>query len=713
MNCRARRGSRRTLRAVSESPAILVLPAEVANQIAAGEVVERPASVVKELVENGLDAGARTITVSIDGGGLARIAITDDGHGMSPEDLALSVVRHATSKIRAASDLFGVGTYGFRGEALASIGSVSRLVLTSRRRDASEGCEVRLDGSATPALRPVGCAVGTTVSVEDLFFNTPARRKFLRTAQTEWGACADTVQRLALPRPDVRFVLRKDGKTSREFLRRDTIAERVREMWPDEILTEIDGRRGPVRVQAFLGPPERARSGTAGIAVYVNGRFVRDKVLLRAVAQAYGSTLDGGRYPPGAIVLEVSPSEVDVNVHPQKAEVRFAQQNEVFSSVVTLLREGLASAPWARALLGAPTHASRDDGWGQRFTGAPYEPSHPPRPYAIDRDRANSPASPPRSLFDRAPSEERAPSSPFGPPVPDGDARASADPSPAPSRDDPLSSASRDPWGLEGSPSAGPFADLHATAAASMDGLSPPAPDAPARHASPFEIPHDAHDTAPTRDALDAMVTALARGHRADTGMPERQTFASLRFVAQVRRMFLICEGEWGLVMLDQHAASERVVFDRLRRGYASREVRVQPLLVHETLEVSAREVALAEEHADHLARVGFELTSVGPNTLAVRAVPALLGRADPRRLARDILAEIARKGSDFSRALDLVLATMACHGSVRGGDDVPPEEARALLASLDECDFGGHCPHGRPVLFSIKWSELERRVGR
>jgi DNA mismatch repair protein MutL len=245
--------------------------------------------------------------------------------------------------------------------------------------------------------------------------------------------------------------------------------------------------------------------------------------------------------------------------------------------------------------------------------------------------------------------------------------------------------------------------EADSSAASDVDGLS--------SAASAATTPHD---TLGTHDTLDAMTATIARGLRtADNGMPERQAFGSLRFVAQVRRMFLVCEGEWGLVMLDQHAASERVVFDRLRRGYASREVRVQPLLVHETLEVSAREVALADEHAEQLARVGFELTSVGPNTLAVRAVPALLGRADPRRLARDILAEIARKSSDFSRALDLVLATMACHGSVRGGDDVTPEEARALLASLDECDFGGHCPHGRPVLFSMKWSELERRVGR
>ncbi len=660
---------------MTDLPSIQVLPPDVANQIAAGEVVERPASVVKELVENSLDAGARTLTVSIDGGGTARIAITDDGAGMTRDDLSLSVVRHATSKIRSADDLLGVGTYGFRGEALASIGSVSRLILTSRKRDSEEGCEVRLDGNATPSVRAVGCAVGTTVSVEDLFFNTPARRKFLRTPQTEWGACADTVARLALPRPDVRFVLRKDGKTVREYLRRDTIGERVREMWPDEILTEIDGRRGTVRVQAFLGPPERARTGTTGIAVYVNGRFVRDKLLLRAIAQSYGSTLDGGRYPPGALLVEVPAAQVDVNVHPQKSEVRFANQNEVFASVVSLLRDGLSSAPWARALTGAPTSAPAEDPWSARFSGAPYTPAHAARPYSVDsaapRESAitEAPAPAVRSLFARG--------------------EPSVEPAPEP-----------DPWGLAPVSSASISSGESAVAPASAPSGAPSV-DAASDYASVMAA------------AAALGVAPRTVGLSSDTGLPERQTFGALHFVAQVRKMFLICESEWGLVMLDQHAAAERVVFDRLRRGYSAREVRVQPLLVHETLDVSAREIALAEEHADGLARVGFELTTVGPNTLAVRAVPALLVRADPRRLARDILAELGRQGSEFSRALDLVLATMACHGSVRAGDDVTAEEARALLTALDECDFGGHCPHGRPVLFSIKWAELERRVGR
>ncbi len=641
-----------------KSAKIVVLAPDVANQIAAGEVVERPASVLKELVENSLDAQSRTITVSIDGGGLARIAITDDGAGMPPEDLALSVLRHATSKIRSADDLLGVATYGFRGEALASIGSIARLILTSRTRDAEEGCEVRLDGNATPVIRSVGCAFGTTVSVEDLFFNTPARRKFLRTPQTEWATCADVVARLALPRPDVRFVLRKDGKTVREYLRRDTIGDRVKELWADESLAEMDGRRGGIRVRAFLGAPERARSGSSGISIYVNGRFVRDKLLLRAVAQAYGSTLESGRYPPGAVLVDVAPTQLDVNVHPQKAEVRFAQQNDVFSAVVSLLREGLSSAPWARSIMSAPVHTSSDDGWSSRFSGGPANPTsatsspasdsaieHTPKPYSLEGARTASP----QPLW----------------PVSAG------------THTEPEQRSLLDPWG-------------------------------PSPHTSPAKI--QAPDEYST---VAAALESVARPLSSDTGLPERTTFSSLHFVAQVRRMFFICECDWGMVMLDQHAAAERVVYDKLRRAYASREVRVQPLLVHETLEGTAREVALAEEHADQLSQIGFELTPMGSTTVAIRAVPALLVRADPRRLARDVLAELARHGNDFSRAYELVLATMACHGSLRGGEEVAPEEARALLSALDDCDFGGHCPHGRPVLWSMRWSELERKVGR
>lgn len=631
---------------------IAILPPEVANQIAAGEVVERPASVLKELVENALDAGARTITVIVDGGGIARIAVTDDGTGMSPQDLPLSVVRHATSKIRTAEDLIRVETYGFRGEALASIASVSRTRITSRLRDSEEGAEILVEGGTVVACRPVGCAVGTTVSVEDLFYNTPARRKFLRSPQTEWGACADALARLALPRPDVRFVLRRDGKIVRDWLRHDDIVSRAREIWSDEPLVEMQGERGALRLLALLGPPERARAGTSALALYVNGRHVRDRLLLRAVAQAYGSTLEGGRYPVGALLITLPPTEVDVNVHPQKSEVRFAAQNDVFAAVVSILREALGGAPWARATVAGT------DFWTRHLSGDPQAGSFRP-------DRAIDPV-PVGNTGDRNDNELPAASVNPAPPVSPG---PSSLPTPAvfvTSSNDP------DPWGLV------------------------------SQHFSP----------SPSAEYNPVVSSSSLRSSPA-MELPGQRTFSSLRYVAQLRRMFLLCENEDGMVLLDQHAAAERVTFDRLRRAYASREVAVQPLLVPEHLEVTAREVALVEERSSDLLRVGMELVPIGPTTLVVRAVPVLLTRVDPRRLARDILAEISRQGDDFSRALELVLATMACHGSVRAGDALADEEARALLQSLDEVDFAGHCPHGRPVVWSIRWSELERKLGR
>lgn len=619
--------------AVSDAPVssrIALLPPDVANQIAAGEVVERPASVVKELVENALDAGARSITVTVDGGGLSRIAVTDDGVGMSPEDLALAVVRHATSKIRTADDLVGVATYGFRGEALPSIASVSRMRITSRPRGASEGAEVYVEGGAEAKCRPAGCAEGTTVTVEDLFFNTPARRKFLRTPQTEWAACADAVVRLALPRPDVRLVVRRDGKVARELLRRDDVVLRAKDLWPDEMLAEVRGVRGDLKLVAVLGPPERARAGANAIALYVNGRHVRDRLLLRAVAQAYGSVLEPGRYPVGALLIEVPPGDVDVNVHPQKTEVRFATQNGVFEGVVALLRESIGAAPWVRATTGMTNL------WTERFGGPSSAPIAPDSNAGLVSAPAHSSAAKPLGAF--------------------------VAPVLAP-----------DPWGLTPQP---PY---------------PPTPYAAATSAAPA-----ATGTASAQEDL------LGQG-----------SFGRLHYVAQLRRMFLVCEGEAGMVILDQHAAAERVTFDRLRRAHASRAVSVQPLLVPERVEVTAREVALAEERAEDLARIGIELTPIGPTTLSVRAVPALLTRADPRRLSRDVLAELGRHGNDFSRALDLVLATMACHGSVRAGETLADEEARALLRALDEVDFAGHCPHGRPIVWSMRWGELERRVGR
>ena len=621
--------------------AVALLPPEVANQIAAGEVVERPASVLKELVENALDAGATAVTVSIEGGGLGRIAVTDDGAGMGPDDLALSVLAHATSKIRSAEDLLGVATYGFRGEALPSIASVSKLRITTRTRGAAQGHEVLVEGGAPAVLRPAGCAEGTTVSVEDLFYNTPARRKFMRTPQTEAAACLEALVRLAVPRPDVRFAFRRDGKVVREYLRQNDPVARVREVLPDDSLAVLRGSRGRLSVLGVLGPPEKARSGATHLMLYVNGRHVRDRVLLRAVAQAYGSMLDGGRYPAGAVLVEVPPEDVDVNVHPQKTEVRFSPQGGVFEGVTSILREAAANAPWTRAAVRPPTF------WTDHLAGS--------APAAEPPQREVPPVPPQRLALPAA------------------------------------AAVPADPWAR----------------------LKPAAP-APTPYAPP---PKPASPQGPAEPARPSNFGSFAVARPLTPKAPHDElggaTFAALRYVGQLKRTYLVCEGEGGMVLLDQHAAAERVTFERLRAAWASRTVAMQPLLVPERIEMTASEVALVEERAADFAALGVELAPLGPTTVAVRGVPAMLAKADPQRLARDVVAEVAKQGNDFSKAVDLVLATLACHGSVRAGDEMSVPEARALLASLDAVDFAGHCPHGRPVVFSMRWGELERKVGR
>ncbi|MFW6052157.1 MAG: DNA mismatch repair endonuclease MutL, partial [Myxococcota bacterium] len=326
---------------------IRVLEGALVDQIAAGEVVERPSSVVKELLENALDAGAANITVEVEGGGVERICVTDDGEGMAAEDAPLALVRHATSKIASTGDLLAVRTLGFRGEALPSIASVSRLALTTRPRDAVEGTRVRVDAGGAPEVEAVGCAPGTTVEVRGLFANVPARRKFLKSRATENAHVAEACLKVALARPGLRLVLLREGRRAREYLPAADAAERARAVFPGTALGDVQAERDGIRLRALLGPPEKARSGAGGLHVFVNDRPVKDRALARAVAFAYGSVLPPGRYPTGVVYLHVPSEEVDVNVHPQKAEVRFARGGAVTESITRMLAAKLGTTAWS------------------------------------------------------------------------------------------------------------------------------------------------------------------------------------------------------------------------------------------------------------------------------------------------------------------------------------------------------------------------------
>ena len=600
------------------------LGSDLVNQIAAGEVVERPASVVKELLENSLDAAATRVRVDLDQGGLDLVRVTDDGEGMEREDVLLALERHATSKIERFDDLSHLGTFGFRGEALPSIASVSRLTLLTRRTKDDEATEVVVDGGGEPRVKPAARAPGTAVEVRELFFNVPARRKFLRSAPTESAHVSEAILGAALACPDVTFVLSRDGKVVREYLRAGSRRERAMQALGEPRLIACEGERGPMFVEAYLSPPERGRSGAGGLHLLVNGRPVRDRALARAVAQAYGSVLEAGRYPVGVVYVELPKELVDVNVHPQKAEVRFEDGRALFDAVTRSLYDALSKAIPIPAL-GPATR--------------PWLPS-PQRSYAGAGTFAQSePATTPSARFDAA---ELA--------------------------------------ALVSRP--------HQVLVEGPIGSTPTPPRTPAPPPAP--------------PPLDSSLFS------------QHGFYTKLRFVAQIRATFLVCEGDDAMYVVDQHAADERRNFDRLRRSFEARTVAVQKLLVPDVVELTPTEAATLAEHEEVAARLGVEVRSVGPSAFAVHGVPALLSRARPERLLRDLLAELSRAaGRPFSGAVDLVLATMACHGSVRAGDALSAEQAQALLGALDGVDFSGHCPHGRPVLLRIPFSELERRVGR
>ncbi|MEZ4297574.1 MAG: DNA mismatch repair endonuclease MutL [Polyangiaceae bacterium] len=700
---------------------VRVLPEDLANQIAAGEVVERPSSVVKELVENALDAGARKVRVDVEGGGIGLARIADDGHGMDRDDATLALLRHATSKIQSLDDLAAVRSFGFRGEALPSIASVSRLVLRTRRSSDAEGTEVRVEGGGAPIVSPCGVSVGTIVEVRDLFFNVPARRKFLRATATESAHVTEVVQAMALGAPHVSVVLSREGRVAREWLRAGSREERTRQIHAGEELAVCKGERGPLAVEAFLSRPERARSGAVGLTLLVNGRVVKDRSLSRGVALAYGSVLEPGRYPIGVVYIDLPPELVDVNVHPQKAEVRFADGRAASDALYRILADNLTRAfglpvsrlPGAHHQKVKPEPAPEaGDGWV--WSGGP--------PGGVPGGGASSGVVPGGGVPGGVVPDGGVP----GGVVPGGGAGFAGGPGERAAHEERSREAERTArdgagWGAGGGAGERPTGpvvdDLDAGSAQSE------------MHGAPGFSGRDADAMAagllfaPGAGALPGRPAPIAYPPlRADDVPPmpgpstvdQRTPFRALRYLAQLRATFLLCEGPDGLYILDQHAAAERVTYHRLRTSYRARTIATQKLLFPVIVSVSAGEVALVEEGEESVLAAGFELRPAGPTHVAVHAVPQLLARASPERLVRDLLAEVSHTGERaFSGAIDLALATMACHGSLRAGERVSADEVTALLQSLDEVDFAGHCPHGRPVVHRVSYAELELRVGR
>ena len=623
---------------------VAILADQVVDQIAAGEVVERPASVVKELVENALDAGARAIAIDVEGGGRRLIRVVDDGVGMDEDDARLALVRHATSKLRAVDDLTTIATMGFRGEALPSIASVSRLTLTTRQRGVDAAIAVEVDNGTIAATAAAGAPPGTSVVVRDLLANVPARLKFLRGEATEAAHVTEAVLRLALAHPEVGFRLHHNGRPALEVPPQPA-ATRVRAVLGSRLadrLHEVTHREGGVEVRAYLSAPELAQSTSRGAHLIVGRRWVRDRGLLQAVTMGYGELVPRGRFPVAVVFVDVPGAEVDVNVHPQKLEVRFSDPGVVTAAVRHAVRSGVAASPW----LGES--AGRSSVQMQAITTAPPSWTAPRARnaddlagrYAADTMRALFPA----GGLGRAPSQQGA--------------LPLSSPRPAPS-------------------------------GAGRTSVAPPS--------------RTARSTPTTAVPSDAPEPAAAPGY-----------FASLRYLGQLDRTYLLCEGDGELVLLDQHAAHERIAFQRLRERAESNAVAVQRLLFPTVIELAAPEAALVGEHTAVLAQVGFDVEPFGGSAVAVKAVPAGL-RHDATAVLRELLGELAERGGSraVTERLDHVLATVACHSVVRAGDVLAGDEVTALLAQMDGVDFRAHCPHGRPVLLRIGTSEIARRFGR
>lgn len=613
----------------------------VADQIAAGEVVERPGSVVKELIENSLDAGANRVQVDINGGGVSRLRVWDNGIGIPAREVTLAFERHATSKIRQLEDLDVVSSYGFRGEALPSIASVAKVTVRTRTADDVAGRLVAIEGGKIVQEREVGCPVGTDIEVADLFFNTPARLKFLKKESTEASHVAEALVRAAACRPDVAFTMKSNGRRVRDLPRVEKLEERISQLFGGEKMVRAEGEEHGIGVLAILGPPERARAGAGSLYTYVANRFIRDKTLLGAVSQAFGGTLERGRYPVGMILLTPPAKSFDVNVHPQKTEVRFADTPAVFRAVVRVVGEMVSRSPWS--LLSS---------FPDRIREAPAQPYRPPGRLV-----------PPPSTPGRRPGDA---------PLPAG--FISADPSSRHSAD-------------RGVHLRGPDHDLAAVQDASPAPSSVPV-QAPVQDASP-----------PAKVFTRSYAPAQ---------------FAGLSYLGQAKGTFLLFEDDADLVVVDQHAAHERVVYERLRSQLQHGGIPSQRLLMPHNVDLGPADAERIAGYREQLQSLGLEVSQTGPDRVSIRGIPAELHQASPDRLLADMVLalEEGREGSRGEQE-DKILATMACHGSIRGGQMIDGQELRALLRQMDQIDFAGHCPHGRPVVARIPWQEIRRRVGR
>lgn len=578
---------------------IKILPEILSNKIAAGEVVERPASVVKELVENALDANSTSISIEIEKGGRSLIRVSDNGAGMNRDDAMLAMERYATSKIFKDKDLFEINTLGFRGEALPSIASVSRFSLVTRDEDSQAGTEIIVEGGKVKKVSEVGAPPGTMVTVKQLFFNTPARRKFLKTVSTETGHIADIVASIALGWPDVRFRLVHNGKVIKNWSAANNPVDRIADVLGRDLtnnLHKIESSAGHVSIAGWTSSPRVTRSTSRGIYVYVNGRFVRDRVIQHALFEGYGGRLMKGQFPMATLFINLPFDQVDVNVHPAKNEVRFVRQERVHEAV-------------KMAVAGVLDLAGRPE-----WTTARLPETETPG----ERPRISEP------MID------------FGRP----------------------------------------------------------------KKVTPIQ-----HPASSTRRQASSIQAALW----------EKKRFGDLRVMGQFHNTYILCESADGLVLIDQHAAHERILFERLKDKSSSASKSAQKLLIPETIDLGYREADILTKLIPDLKELGLVIEPFGGNTFVVKSVPALLGNREVKPLVIEIVEKMAEIGfaPGLEKAIDQCLLLMACHGAIRANQHLSDRQIKELLDQLDKCDNPSHCPHGRPTWISWNTGSLEKSFGR
>ena len=610
---------------LNEKGRIRLLSDALVDQIAAGEVVERPASVVKELVENSLDAGATRIRVEIRAGGSALIAVTDDGLGMTPAELPMALQRHATSKLSKASDLMRISSFGFRGEALPAIASVSRFRILSRARGSDVGYEIRSEAGQIIREGEAGGPEGTRIEVADLFSSVPARRKFLKRPGTEWGHIADWLARLALVRPDIHIEAQRDDRKASVWPACNDPRDRIAAILSDDdaaALIEVNHTDPGCRIHAYVSTPERTRPNGQALYLFVNGRPVRDRLLRHALVEAYRDLLPRGRFPIGVMFLDVDPETVDVNVHPAKWEVRFEDPQAIHRAIRRSVRDAMASRRWLGAMTAPSDGAGSNEGMG--------EASH--------RVVGTSPISVPTST---SPSQ-----------------------------------SATDDW-------------IFAARAGAPDHVA---------------------------DGIDETEQSAA------VAPPPVASFGSLPIFGQLRASYILAETDDGLIVVDQHAAHERILYEGLRAQWLEAGVARQGLLAPTTLKLAPTAIAALEAASELALRLGFEIEAFGEGAILVRAVPAELAGQDVESLLTELAAALeempAGAETDASAirllpTLDRFFATLACHSARRFGDRLPEAEQRAILEGLDTIPWAPTCPHGRPVAVLIRHEDLEIRFRR